>query len=260
MGACAYCDTATDNCTVGCAANPNCAGYDAVCTVSDHDDCFYCDAHDCLQGCGSDANCPDVYPVCGAGGPHRCGCSSDGDCKVGYFCDSGTPPKCTAPPGKVLLSSIKVYSQGCTGCTSEGTEVILLGERNANFLTGVPCKTGTLDIPGSTEYGPGGEFEFGSMYDKELGTCYEAALNSEIRGGTVTWLGTGQWSPQQVDAGLCMDWTDPAAFVWLCDLSGPASGGTGTVWTLINCDVMFSVSCPPPWNVTITTPLPGGRW
>ena len=61
------------------------SGHDALCTVPDHDNCFYCNDHNCTDGCASDANCPESYPVCGAVQPHRCGCGSDTDCKVVYI-------------------------------------------------------------------------------------------------------------------------------------------------------------------------------
>merc|ERR1712130_1030228 len=106
-------------------------GEDALCTVPDHDNCFYCDAHNCTEGCASDSNCPESYPICGAVQPNRCGCGSDSDCKVGYTC-SNTDSRCTAPIGKVLFESIKVYTSDCVGCTTEGVTVRLLGERNCD--------------------------------------------------------------------------------------------------------------------------------
>jgi len=244
---CHYCQGT--QCAEGCAADTNCPGHDALCTVPDHDNCFYCDNHNCTEGCASDSNCPESYPICGAVQPHRCGCALDTDCKVGYTCSS-TDSRCTAPVGKVLLESIKVYTSECIGCTTEGAIIRLLGERNFDYMMGTPCTTNVLDLPGSQEYGSDTSFEFEDR--DQLGACFQAALNARLTdGGTVTWTGTGDWSPGAIsslltDPMICVDWMDPSAFSWTCKLIGPASGGAGTVWTLDDCDInpFFSVSCP----------------
>jgi len=243
---CAYCQGS--QCAEGCAADINCPGHDELCSVPDHSNCFYCDSHNCTQGCASDANCPESYPLCGAVLPHRCGCSDNSDCKVGYTCNNADS-RCTAPVGKVLLESIKVYTSDCTGCTTEGVVVRLLGERNFDYMSGTPCTTNILDLPGSQEYGSSTSSEFEDR--DQLGACYQAALNARLTdGGTLTWSGSGDWTPGSIspshDPMICVDWMDPSAFSWTCKLVGPASGGAGTVWTLDDCDInpFFSVSCP----------------
>ena len=141
------------------------------------------------------------------------------------------------------------------GCTTEGAMIKLLGERNFNFMMGTPCTTNKLDLPGTTEYTTAG-YEF---TEKEaLGACYEAALNARLtNGGTVTWEGSGTWTPRKTPGApgvnpftgkpmVCADWISPSSFAWTCDMDGPESGGQGTLWTLSNCDInpFFSVSCP----------------
>ena len=140
------------------------------------------------------------------------------------------------------MDSIKIYTDDCVSCSTEGTVVHLLGERNFNFQTGVPCMTNQLDIAGSTEYATGSSYEFLDV--DELGACFQGALNSQLtNGGTITWTGSGVWTPK-LSQGICVDWQSVSAFAWYCNLDGPASGGSGTVWTLNGCDIFFSTSCP----------------
>jgi len=75
----------------GCNNNDkNCPGFDAVCHIPAHDNCFYCSGKDCEHGCIDNNNCPTTHPVCGhgQGGAHRCGCQTDSDCKNGQICDT----------------------------------------------------------------------------------------------------------------------------------------------------------------------------
>jgi len=216
-----------------------------------HETCFYCTGKDCENGCSSSANCPDLYPICGHGGAqHACGCTHDDDCKSGYLCDVSAH-KCYAPPGKVLLDSIKIYTSSCTGCDSsdEGIVVRLLGERNGAYIGGVPCATNVLDHSASQDFGQGAAAFDGRKhgnFDEEeevmMGSCFEAALNSQLTsGGNVTWVGAGSWSPS-TEAGICVDWRDPVAFPWVCDLQVGVEVGQ---WTFTNCrSLLPQTECP----------------
>ena len=87
----------------GCSKNADCQGHDAVCSVPDHGNCFWCDGPECkigeshihkcalylTLGCDSNANCPADRPVCGAVTSHRCGCSADSECSGGKICEGG---------------------------------------------------------------------------------------------------------------------------------------------------------------------------
>jgi len=241
LDTCNYCQD--DMCVIGCALDSNCAGSTNLCTPPLHQDCFFCGGHNCTTGCSSDANCPNPsYPRCGGGGgPNLCGCTEDGDCRSGYSCDV-TNNKCRAPPGKVLVQSIKLYTDLCTGCTSEGAIVFLLGERTIDYQQGEPCQTQVMDLEDTLEFVPEGDHSFSQ--DTMLGSCYEAPLNSQlINGGNVTWMGEGVWTPVGT-SGICVDWSEPSAWAWSCDLVGPPSGAQGTVWQLNGCDIVFSTSCP----------------
>jgi len=157
--------------------------------------------------------------------------------------------KCHAPPGKVLVDSIKIYTASCTDCqaSDEGVIVKLLGEKNGNYLDGVPCSTNSLDHKSTHDFDKG-EATFdgrkGGHFDHDeqvmMGSCFEGALNSQLNGGNITWSGSaGTWSPQPT-GGICVDWRDGAAFPWACDLK--AQGG---VWNIENCDsLMPALDCP----------------
>jgi len=238
-GNCAYC--LNQQCVVGCSSDSNCMADGEVCSAPDHSNCYWCSNNNCTTGCSGNNNCPDNYPICGGGGgPNLCGCTTTSDCKVGYNC---IEYKCSAPPGKVLLTDIKLYTEVCTGCTREGVIAFLLGERNIEYRTGVPCQTQILDIAGSEEYETNSEHNFNQ--ESLLGGCYEAALNAQLQfnGGNITWVGDGIWQPVKT-SGICVDWSDSTNFVYLCDLDGPVSGGSGTVWNLVICDLIFDTSCP----------------
>jgi len=238
-GNCAYC--MNQQCVKGCVDSSNCQSSDS-CDAPDHSSCFYCDNHVCSTGCSGDDVCPESYPICGGGGgPGLCGCRTTSDCKVGYNC---IEYKCSAPPGKVLLTSIKTYTKDCVGCSPrEGTIIMLLGERNLEYPTGVPCQTQILDMAGTQEYAANAQHVFTG--ETVLGGCFEAALNAvlQFNGGNVTWVGDGVWTPE-TSAGICTDWSDDTNFVYTCDLDGPTSGGSGTVWDLVRCDLQFQTDCP----------------
>ena len=76
---------------------------------------------------------------------------ADDNCPSGYTCDSNH--MCNYPPGKVLIDSITVRTKtGCTDCSKEGVTLSLLGEKNGNYLNGVPCSTKTLDHDATIDY------------------------------------------------------------------------------------------------------------
>ena len=138
---------------------------------------------------------------------------------------------------------VQVYTSDCTGCTTEGVVVRLLGERNFDYMSGTPCTTNILDLPGSQEYGSSTSSEFEDR--DQLGACYQvqyetlvshrllkalkknsfdvsvkdhlgtqAALNARLTdGGTLTWSGSGDWTPGSIspshDPMICVDWMDP---------------------------------------------------
>ena len=90
--------------------------------------------------------------------------------------------ECKATLGKVLVDSIKIYTDSCTGCSAaaEGVVVSLLGEKNGGNLDGVPCQTNKLDHAGSTDFGPGSTEFNGRRNGQEdqaeknmMGGCYE---------------------------------------------------------------------------------------
>ena len=66
---------------------------------------------------------------------------------------------------------VQVYTSDCTGCTTEGVVVRLLGERNFDYMTGTPCTTNVLDLPGSQEYSSSTSSEFEDR--DQLGACYQ---------------------------------------------------------------------------------------
>jgi len=198
----------------------------------------------------NNGNCPDKYPICGhGGGEHLCGCDSDADCAntINPIC-SVDSHECTAKPGKVLVDSIKIYTESCNGCSAadEGVVVNLLGEKNGEHLDGVPCHTNRMDHAGSTDFGTGSTEFNGRVNGHEdqaeknmMGGCYEGPLNSQLNGGSISWEGEGTWAPK-ASSGVCVDWRDEAAFAWACDL---ASSGSG--WNLVNCAAVgTATSCP----------------
>ena len=90
--------------------------------------------------------------------------------------------KCYAPPGKTLVDSIKIYTASCNGCSaaSEGVVIRLLGEKNGNYLNGVPCQSKNLDHKSTTDFGSGSavfDGRISGQIDQEekdmMGSCFE---------------------------------------------------------------------------------------
>ena len=102
------------------------------------------------------------------------------------ICDT-TEHACHAPPGKVLIDSIKVYTASCDGCSAaaEGVKVELVGETNGASPTGVVCNSNTMDHAGSTDFGSGSAEFNGRINGQEdqaeknmMGGCYEVRVLS----------------------------------------------------------------------------------
>ena len=90
----------------GCSADNQCTGWDLVCNMPGHENCYWCDEPnlECKigersgyltmivsynSGCGTDANCPAERPVCGAVTPNICNCGVDAHCATGEICVNG---------------------------------------------------------------------------------------------------------------------------------------------------------------------------
>ena len=104
---------------------------------------------------------------------------------MGYLCNKAEH-RCFAPPGKVLVNCIKIYTESCTNCqaSDEGVMVKLRGEKNVMFMDGVPCKTKTLDHNTTGDFLQTGKAMFDGTKDNKLdeqekqmmGSCYEVNL------------------------------------------------------------------------------------
>jgi len=190
-------------------------------------ECSYCDEGECVPGCGSDDQCPS-----------------------GYHC---TDHLCRGDSGKVPLRSISLQTAvGCTNCTVEGVVVSLLGEKNSLYPDGVPCTTSVLDHLDTVDFAVnytrvtfdgtlGGEED---EYERNMmGSCYQAPLNGQLSGGTLSWVGNpDDW----VAGGVCVDWVSDN-FAWWCEVewSGPDH------WTLTACASLSPVVTCHSWRLKI---------
>jgi len=155
---------------------------------------------------------------------------------------------CRGDSGKVPLRSISLQTAvGCTNCTIEGVVVTLLGEKNGMYPDGVPCTTSVLDHLDTVDFAVnytrvtfdgtlGGEED---EYEKNMmGSCYQAPLNGQLAGGTLSWVGnTDDW----VSGGVCVDWVSDN-FAWWCEVewTGPDH------WNLVSCASLAPVQyCHP---------------
>jgi len=242
---CSYCDTTENLCKPGCIDNSNCpegyqcnghicvekaectddaycnAGHSGTCDVehSPYTECFYCEDGECKPGCTSDSDCPSTHPTC------------DSD------------HICNARPGKVLLKSITFVTDSCTGCTTEGVETTLVGEKISGFPDGITCDTQKLDHEGTIDFANGASTTFdgkmnGAQNDQEedmMGACFEFPLNNQLLGGFVKWVGDGDWVPKSV----CVDWKDDSVFVNQCDVKNVGDNQ----FELVNCNDMGREQC-----------------
>jgi len=173
----------------------------------------------------------------------------DVPCGPGYICDDGD---CKAIPGKVLLNSISVKTESCDECTKEGVKLTLLGERiggsNGELPAPVPCTTEVLDNKDSRDFGKGQTTTWsgqgnGDGLGQQMGSCYEAPLNAMVRGGSITWVGEGDWKP----ASVCVDWKS-TNMAYECKVvpknplpgrRGEPTQGSVTEWGLVDCRDLF---------------------
>jgi len=165
----------------------------------------------------------------------RPGCRTTSDCKDGNFCNH--EGKCQVPSGKVLLQSFSIETESCIGCSeqSEGVQLKLIGEKRPGFLNGVPCSTSAripLNHLGEDDFQSGGVSFFDGHSEEErtmMGSCFGAALNAEVMGGTLTWTGVGQWTPSSI----CVDWQHRTNFVYKCSLTQDVNNEN--VWLMDTC-------------------------
>lgn len=105
---------------------------------------------------------------------------------------------------------------------------MLRGQIAVGAENGLPCTASKLDHLGETDF-DNGEARFGGQADEEtMGGCYEAPLNGELMGGTLTYNGAGKWTP--VKKAICVDWSTDTKYAWSCDATPE-----GDHFNLINC-------------------------
>ena len=117
-----------------------------------------------MTGCTNDNDCPSTHPTC------------------------GSDHICNARPGKVLLKSITFVTESCTGCTTEGVETMLVGEKITGFPDGIRCDTQKLDHEGTIDFANGASTTFdgrkgGAQNDQEedmMGACFEVIKDPKI--------------------------------------------------------------------------------
>ena len=134
----------------------------------------------------------------------------------------------------------------------------IFGEKNADYLDGIPCDTGILDHVDVSDYG--GNFNSWARFDGSqsqeeknmMGSCYQVSpeinfktplfiknclqgpLNAQISGGWLTWVGDGEYEPMDV----CIDWISNN-FAWLCRLA--QAGPNSNTWNFTDCqDLLLS--------------------
>ena len=230
------CDEITDSCIElpSCLDDSHCMEGPCDTEKFPYTTCSYCQEGTCQPGCQSQESCP-----------------------YGYICNHH---ECSAVAGKELLRSINIRTRdGCSICVPEGVSVHLLGEKNALFVDGTPCKTRTLDHAVGMDYG--GDFGSYTVFDGTLNgvsdqdeknmmeSCYkvklqkirftphfQAPLNAQLVGGNMTWVGgRHDWNPLDV----CVDWNSNN-FAWLCNIypTGPST------WNFTDChDLLPYESC-----------------
>jgi len=251
-----YCDYCNGgNCDPGCLNNANCPD-NYECNLNTHQ----CEA---MNQCESDPDCnTDVSGICDTQNAEytecfycdtdktcKPGCTNNGDSTLKPRCPATTPNcnpsthKCSADPGHQLLNYIKVTSNSCTGCTTEGLSLILMGDDDASPTP--TCETGVLDHPGIDDYVSVTEFKaIPEEIEMGWGACYEAPLDGRISSAEVTWTGSGSWSGESI----CFDWSDENRKVYICKPPAGTSLGkdesvvlTSAEWT---CSSGPGVDCP----------------
>jgi len=182
--------------------------------------------------CKEDSDCNNAGIICKNS---YCvpGCNQDEDCPSGFSCSQR---KCRVAAGKVLLGSFTIKTESCTGC-SENTEGVLLtlqGERTVDFESGYPCNTAPripLNHADVDDFKSGGVARFDGTSANEqsmMGDCFKAPLNALVRGGTLTWVGEGVWTPSSI----CVDWQS-TNYAYKCELGKVVN--TDNIWQIVAC-------------------------
>jgi hypothetical protein len=220
-------------CVTGCRNNTQCSPGSI------------CDGSSCRPGCDKDDDCPSQQDIC-EDSVCVAGCRNDEDCPSLEYCDER---KCKFPLGKIPPESITIKTLSCVGCSeqTEGVVLSLKGQIVPNNKEGYPC-TSSLGNPLNhqgvadfTSSGAVARFSGSTPAEREMmGDCLTAPLNGEIAGGTVTWEGEGDWTPDYV----CVDWNSARNnYAYQCKLEKVRS----KEWELKPCKKLADkdvVKCP----------------
>ena len=101
------------------------------------------------------------------------------DCERGEMCSLG---RCRPTSGKVLLNSVTIKTESCTGCSqeSEGVVVRLVGQRDKENPNGYKCTTAPLNHQDQEDFtGGGGVARFsGDTREEErmMGGCARVSI------------------------------------------------------------------------------------
>jgi hypothetical protein len=193
-------------------------------------DGFICEENACVAGCRESIEC-GAGRICAS---KTCipGCEADQDCPSGQSCLLN---KCRVASGKVLLDSFTIKTLSCTGCSqeSEGVTLTLQGERTVDFKDGYTCTSSAgIDHKDVEDFVTGGLARFDGSSNLEkimMGDCFKAPLNAVVLGGSVTWVGEGQWAPSSI----CVDWESGDNFAYQCKLKKVTR--TENTWQIVDC-------------------------
>jgi len=205
---------AGDKCSNNACVTPDCTGdadcKDGICDVNntpDYLECQYCENGNCIPGCVDTSHCPN-----------------------GYQCNAHI---CTADEGKALLKSIKIYSNSCTGCSTEGITLTLNGRQDV--VNKVQCRTNNLDHGGQADFDAGD-----ALFDDKLtlgtftpdGGCLDAPLDGAVSDSEWKWTGSGSWE----GSAICVEWFGGDVYASSCSV---VAGGIIT-----DCVKIDGVTCP----------------
>jgi len=254
---CEWCDDIA--CKDGCSDDTKCPYYKPVCgaqgqphvcgcnTDGDCTDDHYnsCDtsANVCVFQCQSDSDCGNTTVCDMENHPHytQCNYCEDGMCKIGCkdttFCPTDYDclnHLCVAQQGQTLLKSLKIYSESCTGCTSEGLIAKLNGKQDT--ANKIQCTTNTLDYSNQVDYN-GGDVTFTEQTQLGEYTTGGGCLNAPLDGilfegnSVLEWTGSGEW----VGTKICAEWFG-ADYAQSCEII------KGNV--IANCESVGNELCP----------------
>merc|ERR1711892_1032550 len=199
------------------------------------EDTHICQDSVCVAGCRENSQCT-MGRIC-VGSVCIPECQDDDDCQSGHSCDR--TGKCKVVAGKVLLESFTIKTLSCTDCSSEreGVKLILQGERTGEFSSGIPCNTSDefpLNHQGVEDFGTGGlaRFDGSSAVEQSMmGDCLKAPLNAMVRGGQLTWVGQGVWTPSYI----CVDW-ESSNYAYQCQVERVNTREqVEQVWQIADC-------------------------